>query len=157
MEQKKTDSRHETTQAFLKKKIEELRKSIAYYEGIQAILDNDGQMIEETHRWDKECFCSPRINPIANRWEVRKNCGCCADTIIEAFPYVEENGLKIYTQPSVFVIGQANYGNGIIPTEKWEENMAKANISPAIIGDIRSYLEKHEPRDIEDEEEEDEA
>ncbi|GEM_PF-6632649 len=104
-------------------------------------------------RWDKVCYATAAVNNRVTDYDQRHNCGCCADSPIEVFPYFEEDGLKLYSSPACFHVGQANYGNGEIPAEGWDAKMREAGIPESIIAQIQKFFDNHKPKDWDEVEE----
>ncbi len=94
------------------------------------------------------------VNNLVDKVDIYSTCSCCADASILARPYVDIDGLSIYTEEIEFYIGRKNdCGTGIIRLDAWENNLKQHNISDKCISIIREYLDKNLPVDEEEDEE----
>lgn len=89
-------------------------------------------------RWKKIAYSSPSVNGKCNQVELRHNCGCCSDSPLEAWPYLETEHGKIYSSPSCFQVGEAHWISGDKPYDGWKEKLRNAGISESIIEIIRN-------------------
>lgn len=72
----------------------------------------------------------------------RRSCGCCADAVIYAMPYIEVNGIRVYTNPAQIAIGEGlSWGSGISPYESWKY----ADICNEMKQEIQKYLDENPP------------
>jgi hypothetical protein len=108
-------------------------------------------------RWDSY-YQSTLVNQLRNNFDIeyRTSCGCCADAVIYAMPYVEHKGVKVYTNPAQITIGEKNeYGSGIIEYENWViKAKEQYKLSDEIIKSISMYLDENLPVNYDDEEDE---
>jgi hypothetical protein len=106
------------------------------------------------NRWQKERFCSKGANAKATDYDMSHNCGCCADSPLEVWPYTEQDGVRIYSDPPSFTVGEKNgYGYGETPYPGWDAKMREANIPEPLIDRVRMYLEAHPPEEYPEDEE----
>ena len=71
---------------------------------------------------------------------MRHNCGCCSDSPLGVWPYIETESGKVYSDPAVFMIGEMHWISGDKPYKGWEEQMRKYGISEVVIGKISEYF-----------------
>jgi len=110
-------------------------------------LEKYDDLYIEVHRWNKECYCSRMVNSKVTHADIRFNCGCCSDSPLEVFPYLIRDGRKVYSSPSCFVVGE-KYGFGVSPDFDWEKDFKDNDISDDVINEIKIYLEKNNPDDL---------
>jgi hypothetical protein len=98
---------------------------------------------KQTGRWNKVAYCSEAVNGRVDRFDMRHNCGCCNDSPLEVWPYLETPDGNVYSKPAKFVVGERDplYG-GDIPNKGWDEKMREAGIAEAVIGAVRIYFRK---------------
>ena len=101
-------------------------------------------------RWKKIVFASASVNSKVDRFDRRHNCGCCSDSPLEIWPYLETPHGKVYSDPPMFFVGERSYRGGDTPYPDWRANLEKYGISEAVLNPVSAYLK--EPEDDEDEE-----
>lgn len=98
-------------------------------------------------RWNKEAFYSKTVNTRVTGYDARHNCGCCNDSPLEVWPYLETPHGKVYSDPPMFVIGERNpYGSGDLARPGWEDQLRKVRIPEALIEKM-ACLMKVEPEE----------
>ena len=95
-----------------------------------------------TNRWKKKRFVSESINSKVTNLDICHNCGCCSDSPLEVWPYYEYEGVKVYSEPPVFTVGE-KCGHGDRPYEDWESALKRANIPDIFIAKIQSYFDEN--------------
>jgi hypothetical protein len=91
-------------------------------------------------RWEKVAYYSPSVNSLVKNYDKRHNCGCCADSPLEIWPFIETPQGKVYSDPPCFTIGErSDYGD--VPCDDWEKALKKANIPEEIIEHLQQYFE----------------
>ena len=109
-----------------------------------------GDIWKDTNRWNVKRYSSKSVNSIVDKVECRHNCGCCPDSPIEVWPYTEFNGVKIYSDPPSFNVGEANCHDGETPYDNWQEKLRTALIAEVVIQQIEAWFEKNKPGQEED-------
>ena len=108
---------------------------------MQAIYPNIRRV---TGRWDKIAFCSDSVNNKVTNYETRFNCGCCSDSPLEVWFYLEVNidgrMKKIYSDPPYFYIGSRNNYVFCKADPGWEKPLYNANISESIIQMVSNLI-----------------
>ena len=56
-------------------------------------------------RWKNFRLKSSAVNEMANEVAMCHSCGCCADAALLARPYLDVDGMKIYTEPETLFPG----------------------------------------------------
>jgi len=92
------------------------------------------------NRWKTERFCSASLNNRVNDCEIRHNCGCCNDSPLEIWPYIETDLGRIYSDPPCFTVGERHWISGDTPYEGWKEKFRKQDIPETIVERISSYF-----------------
>lgn len=99
----------------------------------------------EIDRWQHRRFKSALVNTLATNFDINHSCGCCHDAVLYIRPYIERtinnNTLKVYSNPLTFSVGSKAYGGGYRVKLAWAEPMKKANIPENIIQKIGSFLD----------------
>ena len=90
-------------------------------------------------------LCSAQVNPVATHIEVTHRTQECGGSI-EVMAFVEENGLHVYADPPLYVVGFSNpNGFGEVPLKDWADLLADAGLAIEVIRKVRSYLGRHAP------------
>jgi hypothetical protein len=93
-------------------------------------------------RWNKVAYCSASVNSQVGRFELRHNCGCCPDSPLELWPYLETPNGNVYTDPPCFQIGEKYYLGGDRPYPGWDEKLKAAGIPEIIIGAVGFHFKQ---------------
>lgn len=109
---------------------EQLEKLVAAYPDLQKYVG----------RWNKVAYYSKTVNAQANRFDLRHNCGCCADSPLELWPYLETELGKVYTDPPSFQIGEKHWICGDTSYPGWKDKLRAAGISEEIIGAAQEHF-----------------
>lgn len=100
-----------------------------------------------TGRWNTK-YSSKTVNSIATNYDLGHSCGCCSDAALLVYPYIEDNGIRIYSDPPSICIGRGNEGGyGEIPSYGWEDRLREEKIQENIIKEVEQYFKEHEPVD----------
>lgn len=120
---------------------EEAEKALKEAERIESLESLFPDLKKETGRWGKVVYSSPSVNTEVTDFESRHNCGCCRDSPLEIWPYIDlPGGNRVHSSPAQFFVGERNpYGSGNIANPGWEEPLRAAGIPEEIIKRI-SYL-----------------
>lgn len=122
--------------------IDELQKSA--HELIEELKEEFPDLEVDTDRWKRTRYMAKSANSRVDQVMFHRNCGCCDDSPHHARPYLEYNGVKIYSDPCNAMIGEAySFGGGFKEYDHWETTYTKAGINPVVIQKIRQYIESH--------------
>lgn len=91
-------------------------------------------------RWNKEVLCSKSVNGLVDKYDMRHNCGCCDDSPLEIWPYLDTADGRVYSDPACFRVGERGYYGGDSPYDGWDHRMHEAGISTTIIECVRLYF-----------------
>ena len=140
--------------AFLNKEQSEADKRSQELNTIRSLQARYPDLEQVTHRWKKETFSTTGVNNITTDVDIRHSCGCCPDSPIEAFPYAIVEGVKLYSKPSRFCVGEKyEPGFGELASTGWADNMRKEGIAEAVIIRVQEFFDKNPPEDCEDDDE----
>jgi len=105
---------------------------------------------KQVGRWDKVAYCSKSVNSKVTHYEARHNCGCCNDSPLEIWPYLETANGRIYSDPPEFKLGERDpmYG-GDIPYPGWRDKLRAAGIPEAIVDKLKHHFREERERAIE--------
>lgn len=91
-------------------------------------------------RWNKVAYYSSSVNSKVERFDLRHNCGCCSDSPLEVWPYLETPDGRVYSNPPCFQVGEKYFLGGDRPYPKWKESLEKASISKVIVEAISAHF-----------------
>jgi hypothetical protein len=92
---------------------------------------------KQVGRWNKVAYCATSANARVDRFDIRHNCGCCSDSTLEVWPYVEVD--HVYSNPACFRVGnKAEHGD--VPLYGWDVEMREAKIPETIIGAVKMHF-----------------
>jgi hypothetical protein len=128
-----------------------IKAGLREVEEMRALAEEFPDLTLHTDRWKTERLSSAKVNSVASEVLLKHSCGCCSDSPLQAWPYIEKNGKRIFSSPPVFTVGEKNmFGSGEIETPGWEEPMRAAGISEAAIARVRAYLNVCRPESDEE-------
>lgn len=128
----------------------ELQQLVNQLVQLEALIPNLSYSVD---RWKTFRLHSPEVNAQAEEVDIRHACGCCGDSPIQARPYIEKNGQRVYTVPEVFIIREKGYCCEH-PYPGWRTTMLEAGISMKVIERVEAFFETHKPNDCRNEEDE---
>jgi hypothetical protein len=135
--------------AILKKEAEE---KFAEAERLLKLQQAFPDIQKHVGRWNKIAYYTKSVNSLVDNYEARHNCGCCSDSPLEIWPYLQTEHGRIYSEPACFMVGRRNpYDYEDEPIPGWESKLSSAGIQQSLIEKI-SYLMKSEESSEEDEE-----
>jgi len=123
----------------LKKKAEELLAESARLHGLSEEYPDLRKYIG---RWEKVVWCSKSINAKVQRFDIRHNCGCCNDSPLEIWPYLETPHGNIYSDPPMYQVGERYWMGGDKPNAGWKSALRAASIPEEIIGAVQMHFNR---------------
>lgn len=105
---------------------------------------------KHTNRWNRVRFVSPAVNSKADQFDQCHNCGCCEDSPLEVWPYLETPHGRVYSDPPYFRVGEKTGWSTDRPYPGWDEEMRKAGIQEPIIERVRKHFQKSEEDEYDD-------
>ena len=121
----------------LEKAKKQLAEAQAQLEQVEALHAKFPDLKIATNRWNHERYTSKQVNAVADQVEFCHNCSCCSDSPLEARPYIEVAGVKVYSDPDCFQVGEKEDYDQDREYEGWVANMLAAGISQAAITKVR--------------------
>lgn len=134
---------------------EGLEKS-AHADKLAALLGEFPDLRRWEGRWKKVAYYSATVNGRVTDFEHRHNCGCCDDSPLEVWPYVETEQGRVYSDPPMFSVGE-RYDGGDRASPGWEDRLRTAGIPDPIIERVSHlFTEEDETGEGEDTTDDDE-
>jgi hypothetical protein len=91
-------------------------------------------------RWEKVAYASKSVNGLVNECDMRHSCGCCSDSPLEVWPFLETPDGKVYSNPSKFTVGEKHYNYGDRAYPDWKKGLRKAGIPEALIQRVADHF-----------------
>lgn len=107
-----------------------------------------------TNRWEQKRYTSAEANAQCTDYDLAHNCGCCNDSPLELWPYMEFEGAKIYAAGVPFTIGEKYYWLGEDPYTGWDSQLRNVRIPEAIIAKIETYFAENPPQNRDEDDDE---
>lgn len=92
-------------------------------------------------RWNKVAYCSKSVNAAVQEVDLRHNCGCCNDSPLEAWPFVQTEDGPVHSDPPCFFVGEKHWIAGDRPSAGWREKMREAGIPEAVSALIQARFD----------------
>jgi len=93
-------------------------------------------------RWNKVAYFISAVNHLVDKFDQRFNCGCCPDSPLEIWPYIETEFGKVYSDPPEFRVGNKSYSMDAEASPGWDGKMREAGISESVISQVQSYFDE---------------
>jgi hypothetical protein len=90
-------------------------------------------LTQNINRWKTVRWCSKSFNGLVNDYEYRHNCGCCNDSPLEIWPYLETENGRVYSDPACFRVGQLDWHGHDQFYPNWQKSMIDAGIATSVI------------------------
>jgi hypothetical protein len=103
-------------------------------------LEHFVDLQEVVDPWKQTKLVSSQVNDLAHKFDVRNECDCCFNATVYAMPYIEFQGIKIYTMPCVVPIAK-RYKNGILGLDRIDNTLG---LNQTLIENIWVYLDIRE-------------
>jgi len=109
-------------------------------------LERLGQAFPDLQKYvgrrNKVAFYSKTVNSRVNRFDLRHNCGCCRDSPLELWPYLETPDGNVYSDPPKFTVGEQHWIAGDRPQKGWKGQLQRAGLPEVIIGAVEMHFQK---------------
>lgn len=129
--------------------LREAREKTQEAERLRRLQEEFPDLRRHVGRWNKVAYCSKSVNDRVDRVELRHNCGCCPDSPLEAWPYLETPNGRVYSDPPQFFVGEDSmYGDR--PSPGWEDSLRKHGISGPVIEAVSSHFARQRDNAFED-------
>lgn len=121
----------------------EAAEKLAEAAKLEAMLQAFPNIRKHVGRWNKVAYYSKDVNSKVDRFDLRHNCGCCNDSPLEIWPYLETEHGKVASDPPMFRVGERErtYG-GDIPYPDWDKKMQDAGLSEGLIGSVSMHFKR---------------
>lgn len=146
-----------SVQEELSKLNKEASEKVAEAERLVRLSASFPDLRKHVGRWDKVAYYSALVNPKVERFDIRHNCGCCSDSPLEVWPYLETPDGKVYSDPPCFQVGEKYYLGGDRPYPKWREKLQAAGIPDVIIEGVSVHFREDKEARVRAAEEDDEV
>jgi hypothetical protein len=130
----------------IKNEIEKLQSEWILMEGAQATYPD---LKVHTNRWNKVRYTSAKAIALADKCDIAHNCGCCNDSPIELWPYMEYKpggihvAFQIYAEGIPFRIGEKCWCYGEKEYEGWQDKLRAKGLREEIIQQATKFFEDH--------------
>lgn len=130
----------------LAKKREEAVRALAAIEDEMAMTEKLKALYPDLKRhvgrWEKVVYCSPSVNGLVDKYEARRNCGCCRDSPLELWPYLETEHGRVYSYPTGIFIGELDpFLGGAVSKSGWREQLRSHNLPEALIEKVSGMFD----------------
>jgi hypothetical protein len=124
----------------LNKLNKEAAEKVAEAERLARLVSTYADLEKHVGRWNKVAYYSASVNSKVTKFDLRHNCGCCPDSPVELWPYLETPDGNVYSKPPYFRIGEKHNLGGDRPYPGWEEELKNAGIPEGIIESIHAHF-----------------
>ncbi len=134
----------------LEKKIAEEQAKV---DQLKRLAETFPDLKEDQDRWKTKRYYSKLVNSQALDVDRIHSCGCCSDAPYYAMPYIEFEGIRIYSNPPRFYLGEGSWsGPGHSWDGDWAKKMEVAGINKRVIDIVKIEQARDEAGQIDDEE-----
>jgi hypothetical protein len=121
--------------------------SVSKAERLSRLVSRYPDLKKYVGRWKKIAYYSRSVNGLVDQVDVRHNCGCCSDSPLEAWPYVETEDGRVYSDPPMFNVGHRTYDYDDEEKPGWDDSMRSHGIRELILDKIRPLFRKNDDGD----------
>lgn len=132
--------------AVLRKEIDTKRLEA---EKLSRLAEEYPDIQKHTGRWNKVAYYSKSVNTKVQRFDLRHNCGCCNDSPLELWPYLETPHGNVYSDPPSFQVGEKHWIAGDEAYGGWKLKLRNAGIPEEIIGAVQVHFDEGKQARIE--------
>lgn len=94
-------------------------------------------------KWGQSRLVSATINEIVNTFETKNECDCCKGATVYILPYIEYQGIRIYSSPYAIPFAK-NYNGKIISIDDWQGEVEWDYFIGGLMDKVEEWLEIHE-------------
>lgn len=115
---------------------------------------------EAKDRWGILRLCTDVVYEKAIDFEVRNECDCCSGVIVYALPYIEHEGIRLYSKTPAVSFAKRYFGQKYemyVANEDWDESVGWLEYNGLLLDKIAAWLDDHNAEmedDLYDDEEE---
>lgn len=146
-EKNKADAERRAQQEYLRSipgVIETLEKELAEKQkdlnNIKTWYSQYPDLKRNVNRWNRIRFCSASVNSEVTDFDMSHNCGCCSDSPLEVWPYLETDQGRLYSDPACYQVGEKHWISGDSPYEGWKKKLRDNKIPEDIIKKISAHF-----------------
>lgn len=121
--------------------IDELKAAATEAERLEKLKQAYPNVKTYVGRWDKKVYCTADVNFLVDQHEKRFNCGCCGDSPLELWTYLETENGRVYSDPPKFVIGEKDYVLDFRLDEGWEDDLLQSGLNPSFVSRTKIDLQ----------------
>jgi hypothetical protein len=126
--------------------IEKLRKESAERlieaDKLERLFKAFPDLRKNTNRWNTVRYYSKSVNTRVTRFDLKHNCGCCNDSPLELWPYLETPDGNVYSDPPRFTVGEKHWICGDDPRPGWKDELRAAGLPEIIIGAVSMHFKQ---------------
>jgi hypothetical protein len=112
---------------------------------LEGLFKDFPDLLKHVNRWQRVRYYSKSVNPRVTDYDCSHNCGCCSDSPLEVWPYLETENGKVYSDPVCFTVGEKAH-MGDRPYAGWKEKMREAHTPESIIERIQQHFKDEEEK-----------
>jgi hypothetical protein len=91
-------------------------------------------------RWKNERVFSKIASPLCDKYDWRHSCGCCADSSVQVWPYLETEFGKVFAaEAPLYVMDRDEYGMGTYLRNGFD--VSKTNLSDGMKRQIQEFID----------------
>lgn len=91
-------------------------------------------------RWKNERVFSKTASPLCDQYDWKHSCGCCADSPVQVWPYLETEFGKVFAAEAPFyVMARDEHGMGIYLRNGFD--VSKTNLSDDMKRQIQDFID----------------
>jgi len=135
----------------VKKKLEEIEKANAEKALLEALTKEFPDLKIHTNRWGRKRYSAKSANSRVDQYDSGFNCGCCEDSPLEIWPYLETMGTKIHSDPTgIMVADRYDSYDGeeyrkLSAYAGWKDRFVGNGISEKVINAVEEELRSRAP------------
>lgn len=135
----------------IQEKINKLRAEIVRaekeIEQLKRITDRFPDATVYQDRWKTERIFSATASPLCDKYDWKHSCGCCADSPVHLFPYLETEFGKVYANGAPFrVLDRDEWGFGRYLNNGFD--VSNLNVSDDMKRQIQEFINRMAERDV---------
>lgn len=127
----------------IQKAEKEITTKQAEIERMKKLVEAYPDVRKHVGRWEKVAYCSKSVNSKVVLYDLRHNCGCCNDSPLEVWPYLETPFGKVYSDPPMFFVGKRDpmtYGDR--PNAGWRAALQAAGLPEGLVSAVGSHFKR---------------
>ena len=117
---------------------------------LQKLAERFPDLHEHRDRWGTIRHSTKAVNGLVDNCIIKHNCGCCPDSPLEIWPYIEIDGWRIFADPIPYTVGEKAYGYGETEWFGWEEKLRKEGIHEKVVRIVQGFFLDNRPEEEDD-------